>query len=682
MGTLVKLIRSCVLAIAAAALASCGGGDGGGDGGGGGPDHSPSISNLRYSPSSSLQAAGGNAAVEVLVDFADSGGDVVAARMSISSGADLTVALSNLGGVKNGTSTATFRVPLDTVGKYTFKVWLTDGQAAASNQLTGTFEVLARDTIDHPPSISNLRYSPQTAVQSSGGTASVVATVDFADTGADIVSLRLTTSAGADLTVPLSNLSGIKSGTATGTFIVAVDVVGKYTFQVWLLDSKGAASNRLSGGFEVLAPIPARDPPAISNLKYSPATAVQSAGGTASINVSVDFSDAGANVVSARFMSSAGPDLTVPVTSGSGIKSGTATATFVVSTTSLGAFTFQVSLVDSKGDSSNNLSGSFEVVPASGGSTWTKVSVSPPAELFGIGWDGQRYIAVGGRGTVITSPDLNAWVIQASGVTHTLRSVAVSPTGVVAVGDNTAGEAVAISSLDGANWSVTHRSTNCSGSACSSVSQLSRVIWTGTQYIAVGMERPTGSMMFYALVLTSPDGVTWSKRAAQTMPISDEWYGPSWRWVLSVAWSGSVFVLPAIDSAWEPVVWVSAGADVWTKYGISGDLVWSAALSDVVWGNGRFVGVQNVPAWGGNNAVVSSTDGVHWTSDTTSANLPVMNAITSKPSEFVAVGGTYRQTSPDGQSWTVFENPADCGNGILWDGSRYVSVGTSICKSQ
>jgi hypothetical protein len=677
MNTLIKLARIALLAMAVSTITSCGGD---------GDDHVPSISNLRYSPAAAIETPSGTASVNVLVDFADSAGDVVSARLTSSAGADLTVPLHNLSGVQAGTGSATFVVAIDTAGQSTFDLWFVDSRGSASNKLTGTFEVLARDTVNHPPSIWNLRYSPATAVQAAGATVSILAAVDFADAAGDIASLRVTTSAGADLTIPLANLGGIQSGTGSGTFDVPIDTVGQYTFEVWLVDATDGASNRLSGTFEVLPSTTISHPAVISNLQYSPENAVQTASGTASINVSVDFSDTGADVVSARLMSTAGADLTVPVSAVAGLTRGTAMAKFVVSTATLGAFTFEVWLIDSRGDASNRLSGSFEVLPAEPPVAWTVLPVEPPAALLAIAWNGAQfpqpaqYVAVGAQGTVITSLDLNTWTVRSSGVSHALNSVAGAASAFVAVGDNTAGEAVVLSSSDGAAWFVRYRAGDCVSDTCASPSQLSKVIWTGTQFVAVGQEKPAGSQMRYALVLTSPDGTVWTKRAAQAMPL-DNWPYGNPRFVTSVAWSGNVLALMALDTSWSPVVWVSPDTNAWTKYDIPPDAVWAGPMSDIVWGNGEFVAVQNVPAFDGNTPVFTSLDGIHWTVDTTNTNLPPMKAITSRPGEFLAVGGGYRQVSPDGLNWTVSSHPAGCGNGVLWDGKRYLAVGsTSICR--
>ena len=62
--------------------------------------------------------------------------------------------------------------------------------------------------------------------------------------------------------------------------------------------------------------------------------------------------------------------------------------------------------------------------------------------------------------------------------------------------------------------------------------------------------------------------------------------------------------------------------------------------------------------------------------------LTAMNAVTSGPSRYVAVHPVYREISQDALLWT--ELPATggaCGNGVLWDGLRYVAVGSVVCTS-
>lgn len=215
-----------------------------------------------------------------------------------------------------------------------------------------------------------------------------------------------------------------------------------------------------------------------------------------------------------RITSSTGTDLTVPMPGLSGIQNGMSAATFTLPIDKVDKISFTVWLVDDRGSESNRLSGLVDVVASVLPDTWVKLPATPPATLFGVTWDGRRYVAVGASGTVMTATDLNGWSVQTSGVGHTLRSVAGSPVRFVAVGEDTSGEAVVISSTDGSTWSVQYRAGACQSGSCTTPSQLSKVIWTGTQFIAVGQERIVSAGKLYGLVLTSPDGLSWTQRAS------------------------------------------------------------------------------------------------------------------------------------------------------------------------
>jgi len=409
--------------------------------------------------------------------------------------------------------------------------------------------------------------------------------------------------------------------------------------------------------------------PVISNLKYSPATGLQAPGGTATITGTFDFTDAGGDIALLRLVGSGGVDLSVATPALSGIRSGTGTGSFVVSVEQIGKYAFELWAVDSRGSASNRLSGTFEVLPDDTATSWIRLDVAPPSLLYGIAWNGRQYVAVGARGTVMTSTDLAGWAVQSAGVDATLRSVAASPSRLVAVGD-AAGKAIVLGSADGAAWSVQFRSSEMFVVS----SMLSKVIWTGTQFVAVGEERfvsvePT--WVPWGLILTSPDGITWTQRARRTIELGD-WSAESA--MSSVAWSGSLLV--AVGIYHSSAAWTSNDAETWTRIDVPAAPASRHVLRDVTWGNGRFVAVGS----GGTPAVYSSTDGVHWQGNVGAESLPAMNAVTAGASRYLAIGKTYRETSADGLAWTVLPSP-DCGNGVLWDGKRYVSVGLSICRS-
>jgi hypothetical protein len=647
--------------------------------------HAPTLTGLSYSPTTTFQAAAGTVVVDATVVFADAGSDVTAMRITSTAGTDLTVPKPSLTGVQQGTSATSFSLPADRVGKTSFEIWLVDAGGSASNRLSGSVDVVAADgpTPDHPPLTSGLSYSPVTATQTASGSVVVSATVTFADTGGDVVAMRIMSSAGTDLTVPMPSLSGVQNGASATAFTLPVDSAGKISFDVWLVDGSGSSSNRLSGSVDVVTgPTPAHAP-SIAGLKYSPSAVAQAAGGTVVVNAAVVFSDSDADVTAMRITSTAGTDLTVPMPSLSGIQNGTGATTFTLPVDKVGKISFAVSVVDRQGTRSNPLAGVVDVVASVLPDTWVRLPATPPATLFGLTWDGRRYVAVGGGGTVMTAADLNGWSVQTSGVGHTLRSVAASPARFVAVGDDASGEAVVISSTDGSAWSVQYRAGGCQGGSCATPSQLSKVIWTGTQFVAVGQERIVSAGKLYGLVLTSPDGTTWTQRAAKAIELGSSEFANE-RDMTSVAWSGSVFVAVGLGTGLDPAAWVSADAQTWTAGSIPAEpAVALFPWSDVTWGSGRFVAVGSAPGWfpaGAHTPVFTSADGMNWLASSSSAVLPPMRAVTAGANEYVAVGDTNRESSTNGIDWTVTV-ASDCGRAVLWDGMHYVAVGQSICRS-
>lgn len=658
------LICAFLQLVALAALVSCGGG------GGGEAAHAPTISNLSYSPSSAFASPNGTVAVNGTMNVSDAGGDVTTLRMTTSAGADLSIPVTWPAGATSGAGTGQFVVSVDKPGTYTFEVWAVDRAGSASNRLTGTFEVVPVANANRAPSISNLRLAPSSAAQVAGGTATISAYVDFTDAIGDVAAVRVKSSAGLDVTIPTPTLRGATKGTATAQWPVSIDKAGSYAFDVWALDSEGLASNHLSGAFEVLSPSSAPHAPSISNLRVSPSSASQAWNATASVTATVDFADTGADIAWVRIVSNAGIDQSIAVAAFSGSKSGTGSVTFAMPVDQAGNYPFSLFVTDAQGTASNELTGSFEVLAATT-APWVKLGVSPPNTLLGVASSGRQYVAVGAAGTVMTSADSANWQVQNSGVAHTLRSVASSGSRFVAVGNSADGEAVVIGSADGVTWSVLYRSAPAGSS-------LAKVIWAGTQFIAIGQEHIGGKL--YGLVLTSPDGLAWTQRASQSIELGDPGYSAV-KSMTSGASSGSLMVAIGMTPSEDPAVWVSTNLDTWTAGALPSSAVWMFPPSDIAWGHGRFVAVSPAPGWNSGAPTFVSTDGRNWQGSPASPNLPGMEAVTSGADGFLAVGSSYRMSSPDGLTWTV--SPMNgCGNAVLWDGVRYVSVGSSICKSQ
>ena len=110
------------------------------------------------------------------------------------------------------------------------------------------------------PKITNMGYLPGTAAQGEGGGAiSVIITFDFADAEADIKTFKVWM--GGITIDAASGLAGIYEGTPgftdfyTGNVVIFVvaptDQTGTFPFSIWVQDSAGHESNKLSGAFIV-----------------------------------------------------------------------------------------------------------------------------------------------------------------------------------------------------------------------------------------------------------------------------------------------------------------------------------------------------------------------------------------------------------------------------------------------
>lgn len=435
---------------------------------------------------------------------------------------------------------------------------------------------------DAAPSISNLRYTPSSELQLPGDSATITGTVDFADNGGNVVEMHLSTSAGDSLILPLS-LPGVGKGTLTGSFTVALDQIGRTSFEVWLQDSTGQVSNRLGGTFDVFVneTVP----------RWRPAPGQAELG---------------------RLLGTNG--------------------------------------------------------------------------LNGLAWDGKKYVFAGSN-VIVTSTDLVSWNVQS--VDFILNSIVWSGKAFVAVGSERirGGERdVLMHSVDGASWSAMHMVDNCPAPLpgttppiCEYKAGLSKVIWAGSQFVAVGREAVPGVGTF-ALILTSPDGLSWTQQAKGAAPVGADVdaYGMG---MASVAWSGSRFAAVGRAADGSAALWTSPDALSWS----AGTLpILPAApqftLQDVVWGHGQFVAA----GWGGtlppiavrSSATLASTDGTKWQLNTSNLPLSALNALGVGPTRFLLVSTTESSTSIDGRNWStrVYAAPS---NNVLWDGVRWIGVGSN-----
>lgn len=143
---------------------------------------------------------------------------------------------------------------------------------------------------------------------------------------------------------------------------------------------------------------------------------------------------------------------------------------------------------------STNAAGQLETNQVTAlGLSWNGIASSPTSnELEGIAVFNGGFIASGGQGTILTSPDGENWTLRNSGVSSMLSSVSASPTRAVISGDLGA----ILTSENGTSW--TKRASGVTN-------WITQVAYLNGQFLGVGEA---------GLILTSPDGIVWTRRSS------------------------------------------------------------------------------------------------------------------------------------------------------------------------
>ena len=234
------------------------------------------------------------------------------------------------------------------------------------------------------------------------------------------------------------------------------------------------------------------------------------------------------------------------------------------------------------------------------GVTWTKRSTGFDrfADLNSVTWAGNQFVAVGSTAftseptLIATSPDGTSWTPVANTLKKELNGVAFSGSTLVAVGRNGA----IATSANGTTWSLKASGTTL---------DLHGVIWARNQFVAVGGHEsddydstgPGGSV-----VLTSPNGTTWTRRTVPTnRPLS------------AITFNGTQFVAV-----------------------------------------GRSTGDGPQP---GTAVVITSPDGINWTARDSQATTD-LTSVASFGAQLIATGLDYHlyASADHGQTWTEVPN--------------------------
>jgi hypothetical protein len=304
-----------------------------------------------------------------------------------------------------------------------------------------------------------------------------------------------------------------------------------------------------------------------------------------------------------------------------------------------------------------------------GGDSWQRmlsVAAGGPG-LVAVGYDD-----MGGNdldAVVWTSPDGVTWsrvphdeTVFGGDRKQIMFSVTAGGPGLVAVGYDSWHAAV-WTSPDGFTWArVPHDETVFGGD---SIQTMESVVAGGPGLVAVGGEMFSGSWQD-AAVWTSPDGLTWTQ-----VPHDETVFGgDSNQGMLSVTAGGPGLVAVGYagpDSAPYAVVWTSPDGLTWTRVPHDGPVCGDYHLqlySVVAAGPGLVaVGSDSYGIWPSTAAVLTSPDGLTWTrvphnetvfGDDDSSQ--AMRSVAAGGPGVVAVGygdrGAAVWISPDGLTWT------------------------------
>ncbi len=262
---------------------------------------------------------------------------------------------------------------------------------------------------------------------------------------------------------------------------------------------------------------------------------------------------------------------------------------------------------------------------------------------------------------IITSKDHGVtWVEQTPFDSTTLNGVCWAPTLQM---DGTAGLYVAVGeggkvflSRTGVSWEESNPTPYNY--------DLNDVCWSPELELFVAVGDPG---TFKSYIITSPDGVDWTVRAA-----TNYWS------LLGVIWNGSIFVAVGSQVGANAYILTSTNGLSWT-FRVNAFNNW---LKGIAWSGTRFVATgANIGAPGAH--IQTSYDGITWQGPVTNPKNKALVGIAHNGTIFCAVGGTidgdaYIVTSLTGDSWAERANPANVSlQDIIWTGTQFVAVGAS-----
>ncbi len=334
-----------------------------------------------------------------------------------------------------------------------------------------------------------------------------------------------------------------------------------------------------------------------------------------------------------------------------------------MATQTIGTVALEFWLVDQAGDSSLPVTAEFRVVADMQSGDWTNRLSGLPYGLNDVIWDGAVFIAVGSRGSVLTSADGIAWVSMESGTEEDLSEIAFYGSDIYAVGD----EIIMHSTDHGASWTVKDRPMEAI---------LQAVAVNSSQVVAGGYRWSWGT----AINLISEDrGDTWQA--------VDVW--PHENLVMNdIVYRDGLFVASTPNpEGLDARVTVSSDGKLWSEIAVSDESEWTVPHT-VFHDGGQFI------LAGMEGSVFTSPDGFNWTRLQTPVRDVFYRGAAWNGSKLVLAGPwscgylggrcdsafdlppVGVSTTDGGLSWEIFNIDGNYeSSGLAWGNGRFVSVG-------
>lgn len=285
------------------------------------------------------------------------------------------------------------------------------------------------------------------------------------------------------------------------------------------------------------------------------------------------------------------------------------------------------------------------------------------------------YVAVGDQGKSYTSSDGRTWTAQTgAGSTITFNAIAWNGSRFFAAGGNTAPQAVIYSSADGITW--TNVFTSGTGTGATTFNDIA---FTSGKLIAVGQIN-----LSTALIRTSSDGATWSTGSGATAN------------VMRIAGDGTNFMAVQQPGSGTVGAYKSSDGITFTAVNQPFATIGKPSIAgDLIFASSRFIFAGSDDSTSATPPSRSSftTDlgATTWTADSTNkifagnAAGEYARALAYNGTRLEAVGDNCRvdfTTNLTTLSWsstalTMSGCSAINWKGMIWDGSKFVAVGSS-----